>query len=784
MRGNYPQAKTEVRPLADESIHPTSAAVINPEPQVTVPSTPITPIIPLPTRTHNDTRLGVMSYAHVNSDAPVDPSGYTRTSLSPDNTNDGQSNKHRRNYQACEGCRQRKVKCDLGPVDAPHPPPCARCRRENRKCDFADTRKKRKSQSPDPEQFDAGHNEKRLRTVSNSQKSSPAAQPGSTGFAGGWSPERPSPSLYPSQHPPSSTPPLGVAPRFPNRMHSFPRPEPPRSVSQIAMPVVTKKDAQSELKSQAAESFINDPIATSERSLTLLAETANSMNRQDDFSAHPQTKRKSKSVISSIPHVNRDGSALDAEQLGEYRKAVSMWNKVTFVHSRFFSAEEGIAYVDYFYDKLQPMSPVVVPDYRDVSKHSELWTSEPILALTMLTIASRYKELTGVSATSRQYTIHDHLWKALTNRVQRLLWGQEQFGGGRLGKTREMANGQLTWTGSLRTLGTIEALLLLTDWQPRSLHFPPGNDEISLLAENLAVGDDLDDATDNHQLDFDAQETGPHTSWLEPAWRSDRMSWDLLSLALALSCELGVFDDPEKRLHRFDPDLGRKNRIRRLLTVYSAQTSGRIGIPSILRFDDSITDLSLEANRGDRVERMQGLWVHIAHIMDEANKQIFPSREYTIGLTHGNEYRERIQHFMPLLHKWMNHFTREREALDDVMVSILLMEYEYARLYINSIGLQHVVESWVRDGSSASNMARSVSENKQYIDEFTEAALHILEIVCGKMNDLGVLRDAPVRTFLRTLSAMMFTLKVCTSLLSSDVLLTDSTFTASQHGQP
>jgi hypothetical protein len=56
---------------------------------------------------------------------------------------DGQS-QHKRVYQACLGCRERKVKCDLGPVDAPHDPPCVRCRRESKECVFARTRRKPK----------------------------------------------------------------------------------------------------------------------------------------------------------------------------------------------------------------------------------------------------------------------------------------------------------------------------------------------------------------------------------------------------------------------------------------------------------------------------------------------------------------------------------------------------------------------------------------------------------------------------------------------------------------
>lgn len=47
----------------------------------------------------------------------------------------------RRNYIACLNCRTRKVKCDLGSVENPHDPPCARCRRERKECVFVDPKK-------------------------------------------------------------------------------------------------------------------------------------------------------------------------------------------------------------------------------------------------------------------------------------------------------------------------------------------------------------------------------------------------------------------------------------------------------------------------------------------------------------------------------------------------------------------------------------------------------------------------------------------------------------------
>jgi hypothetical protein len=99
---------------------------------------------------------------------------------------------HRRGYQACDPCRKRKVKCDLGSmvplslsalfccsffffmyflpddlqkgVDNPRPPPCVRCRRESKRCEFSATRRKRKQSDAAEEPVEAGvlHRDKRM----------------------------------------------------------------------------------------------------------------------------------------------------------------------------------------------------------------------------------------------------------------------------------------------------------------------------------------------------------------------------------------------------------------------------------------------------------------------------------------------------------------------------------------------------------------------------------------------------------------------------------------------
>ncbi|GAA5893277.1 uncharacterized protein JCM6883_007618 [Sporobolomyces salmoneus] len=50
--------------------------------------------------------------------------------------------KPKRTYRACQPCRSRKLKCDLGDPESPSEPPCRRCRRESRECVFVVREKK------------------------------------------------------------------------------------------------------------------------------------------------------------------------------------------------------------------------------------------------------------------------------------------------------------------------------------------------------------------------------------------------------------------------------------------------------------------------------------------------------------------------------------------------------------------------------------------------------------------------------------------------------------------
>lgn len=77
---------------------------------------------------------------------------------------------------------------------------------------------------------------------------------------------------------------------------------------------------------------------------------------------------------------------------------------------------------------------------------------------------------------------------------------------------------------------------------------------------------------------------------IEPTRRSDRMSWMLVSSALALAHELGVFDSREQPSFPNGPDVGtymkhlefRRQRLPALLFVVSSLLASRIGCPPIM----------------------------------------------------------------------------------------------------------------------------------------------------------------------------------------------------------
>ena len=119
------------------------------------------------------------------------------------------------------------------------------------------------------------------------------------------------------------------------------------------------------------------------------------------------------------------------------------------------------------------------------------------------------------------------------------------------------------------------------------MHFPPGDDDNEILAP---LEEDLRTTREDIR-DMSFAGENPISGWTEPALRSDRMCWSLISTAYALAYELGLFGnfsdgtrttaDETQRKDDSPSEGQRTERVKRLLFIYVTQTSGRLGFPSM-----------------------------------------------------------------------------------------------------------------------------------------------------------------------------------------------------------
>lgn len=482
-----------------------------------------------------------------------------------------------------------------------------------------------------------------------------------------------------------------------------------------------------------------------------------------------------------------------------------------------------------YYKYLSPMTPISPPTFSNPTTHLNLLTEEPILTVTLLTIASRYRQIPGTGGHCRSHAIPEQLWTYLRGMIERCLWGQEAFGGGFCGSGGSATTAMLSeetsstapWRGlrkgSLRTLGTIESLLILTEWHPRALHFPPqeATDELVLpLAESSPLM-----ATEGEMGRSAGTSLGGKRieSWLEPAWRSDRMCWMLLSTAMGLAYELGVFDDIDSMLqddaitrpeYKDEGYRMRANRIKRLLLIYTSQLAGRLGWtsmaperlrkadPAVARRRPTTTDSNTPSTTNslsntfnyvpdlELDDQIIHCWAGISNAMHIGNEKFFKSRHHTTEIIQSGKYVDLLNEYGPMLKDWYREF--ELFRLPQYIRHILTIEYEYVRIYVNSLSLQAVVERCTNNANqTASNNSNGqnnvttlspatlmtygklplgqlggfTAQDQEYVREVVEGCRNLLRTVVDGLLPGGYLKHAPVRTYFRIISGAMFLLK-------------------------
>ena len=422
---------------------------------------------------------------------------------------------------------------------------------------------------------------------------------------------------------------------------------------------------------------------------------------------------------------------------------LELWSNCRFVSQGWLSAQEAITYIDLFFEHMCPLSPIISDFYGKHHNHRQLLTDEPVLCCTILAISSRYHVLPGIGGASRSTLIHDRLWRVCQDLLTRTIFGQEK---GASPKTR--------------AIGTIEALLLISEWNPRSLHFPPDNcgwnSHLLLNSEYRHHGG----TGQRHQL-----ETSAADQWLndvlEPARRSDRMSWMLLGSAVTLAHELGIFEGDANPTVVGD----RRLRVQKLLYVYENHLASRLGYISLI--PQSMNQLvsrhvfSTDPAVGQWQAHMSS-WIELTQLVKSVYDNFFSSPALTSHLLRTGRYIDLLQQFLPKLDHWRR-VHLEAHSYQGYYQETLFIEYHYVRVYINSLGMQAACERALANAPSdsdprASSHTRIDSLEYECIKEVIDGCCEILRKVIS-LAETDTLRFGPVRLFLRITTSSIFLLK-------------------------
>ncbi|KAJ6164979.1 hypothetical protein N7470_003651 [Penicillium chermesinum] len=478
-----------------------------------------------------------------------------------------------RTYKACIPCRQRKAKCDLGvgPDGLPIGPPCARCRREMRECVFPEKRAWERSrkhtysaegkdeQSPldtaTPDHARSGGTKKQC--VQSNHSPTQYSGPGS--FQPDWAMNGPRASLPPSHSPQIISP-------SQNGERAMPR----GSASPYA-----HSEHRNRSDSTLASTMMRTVVASGNDALNILFEAATAHSQEEEASRksplkHDNTsnQRQNQQALgyeSSASTIPPSRVAAPVNLVEASQETLKLWANCRFVKMGWFTAREAVTFIDLFFLNMSCLSPILTDFYASHSNHFWLISREPVLCTAILMISSRYHILPGAGGESRNFFIHHRLWQQCQQMTMRLVFGQEK-----------------SMKSKVRSLGTVEALLLMAEWHPRSLHFPPEtegwDDDLISTGPNVSESAETADTSANRWLE----------DVIEPSRRSDQMSWMLLGCALSLAHELGIFETEEDENGEEVTELKeqmtlRRQRVQRLLYVYINQLAWRIGCMSPFR---------------------------------------------------------------------------------------------------------------------------------------------------------------------------------------------------------
>lgn len=522
----------------------------------------------------------------------------------------------KRAYRACINCRQRKIRCDLGSIDNPSSPPCVRCRRENKECVLATSRR------GGIENVRSGR-EKRMRLE----------MQGSDGLIS-------------------------------SEFSISPQPIKPE-------PNVNSTDA-------SPGQISSRELHNTSDALNILAHAARNFPRM----------RKGQASVAGLMGLTSMDTPQLPEPSTEYQPETRL-EDLEIVKELKLPVEIVYLLVDNYFKNLHPFYPYIPSHLHSVSRLADM----PFLLAAILTLSSRYyqSEFMSENEATRFLELHDKIWDYCQKLFSKTVWAE----------------------ASSRSVGTVFAFLLFSEWNPRAIH-ERGNDYANR-------------STDQEPLDS----TRTDGMALSAFRRSDRMAWMLIGNAIRLAQDMDLFSTTSKvylACHFSE-------------TVLALRLGRRSMLGEVLRDADM---LNLKFTQEEMAE------LELLQMMSLAQETLYSSRKTTRELVKDGQYLSFLALFRPQLEGWAKKYSEFLQSAQGLSKETLLFDYHYTRLYIYSIALSA--------GDDARGSLGSISAAR-YVAAATDAARELMAGAQRVHRKDRMLRRAPIRWLVRIVHAAVFLLK-------------------------
>ena len=396
--------------------------------------------------------------------------------------------KWRRSYRACVNCRSRKVKCDLGPLDNPNKPPCVRCKREQRECVIPELKKR--------EEVLAGQNEiifnlteKNLGKVSQRTSNIKALYPETRRYLNEQTRE------------------------VPNLVDSNWRSD--MSTMQTALEFLANA-AGSISKKGGRDLFSIDQKYRSNETTDNEENKILSNNNSNDDIAYNLFSNSEENLVASLhqPNGTQRAAASLIEKVRSIRpKGSKNISDIEYIGpAKMLTEEESVKLIDVFFLTMHPFFPYIP---LQLQNSNEL-VRYPILLCAILTVSSRYNNFADIgladeSNNNRNIKIHEKLWIYCQRLISKTIWAE----------------------ASTRSIGTVLAFLLFTEWNPRAIHWK---------WSDYANDSELSSVSKDESIESGQEFKGEHLTGIEAMRHSDRMAWMLTGSAVRLAQDMHFID--------------------------------------------------------------------------------------------------------------------------------------------------------------------------------------------------------------------------------------------------